>query len=62
MLVAFTFDSDEEIRLLALEALALAGYAVLSSVAERMQGDSDEHVSALALKLLAGEEWCRYMI
>src|SRR5262245_24528586 len=33
MLVAFTFDSDEEIRLLALEALAVAGYAVLRSVA-----------------------------
>lgn len=62
MLVAFTFDPDEEIRLLALEALAVAGYAVLRSVSERMQGDSDENVSGLAAKLLACEEWCRYMI
>src|SRR5687767_9332543 len=33
MLVAFTFDADEEIRLLALEALALTDCAALPSVA-----------------------------
>lgn len=62
MLVAFLFDSDEEIRLLALEALAVSQTAVAQRVAEWLQSDSDQYVAELAQKLLNGEKWLRYLI